>query len=713
MLVVSPTPTHPQDHGNRKRLFELCRQLKRQGAKIHFVHYAAEHDWRHRHPLDREREMIDAWDSYHLVPPSRPLHEAAIGEDHLIDEWADPALDTYLRWAFRVRHYDVAIVAYTWMSFCFDSIPRAVFRICDTNDVFGNRRALLAAEGIPPEFFHTTPAEEAKGLARADLVWAIKESERDYFTRELGLPHCLTLLHAEPRTSWWQGPPSRDGWLRAGIIGARNNVNRRNIEQFLALALPLIEAYMAPVKLVLAGGCSDDFRDFEHPNVEIAGRVPTLDGFYREMDVILAPMRFSTGLKIKVAEALASGAPLLSTAHAMDGYPATDPRHMLPDLHAVAAELVRLSFAPEGLASLAAASEATRRRIETAVDETLDATLGEIAAAGANSVAVIAPCAALDPSDLLHDHLEAVLDYLQRAVPVWVYLMGEPASIDPDILKRRGLAVRVCIDPRLADGLPDPLPDDWKILPFSGMRAGFGAGHAYFLTECAEIAELRFERAYLRAETVRLAGGNPQRLVDTLTGSGSVILLASGIRELTGIACATKRQISYRRSGRFFGFPPDGAPGGTPGRLVVLATPHDPLLPLLAAIADRLDVTIQSVDPQDPTQFSTTRCWRGMGDDRLLVDLTEESGLAPVLAEGARRRRIPVLTLRRGRPAAILAPLADIGHPATVGILLRSTARGLIDVRFRRSLIEQGSLDIASMSQSDAGWNSLWKDFIG
>src|SRR5579864_8140156 len=87
ILVVSPTPTHPQDHGNRKRIFELCSELKEQGAKIHFVHYASEHDWRHERPARSENAMIAAWDSYQLVAPSRPLHEAAREDDHRIDEW--------------------------------------------------------------------------------------------------------------------------------------------------------------------------------------------------------------------------------------------------------------------------------------------------------------------------------------------------------------------------------------------------------------------------------------------------------------------------------------------------------------------------------------------------------------------------------------------------------------------------------------------------
>ncbi len=158
--------------------------------------------------------MRAAWDSYQLVAPSRELHCDSIGEDHEIDEWADPGLAHYLAWACRVRAYDMVIVNYTWLSFCLEAIPSTVFKVCDTHDVFADRRRLLQANGIAPEFFHTTREEEAKGLSRADLVWAIKKAEQDYFERDLGLPNCLTMLHAEPERGWWHAPPF-DGRLAA------------------------------------------------------------------------------------------------------------------------------------------------------------------------------------------------------------------------------------------------------------------------------------------------------------------------------------------------------------------------------------------------------------------------------------------------------------------------------------------------------------------
>ena len=36
VLVLSPTPTHPLDFGNRKRIHESCRQFKERGGQNSF-----------------------------------------------------------------------------------------------------------------------------------------------------------------------------------------------------------------------------------------------------------------------------------------------------------------------------------------------------------------------------------------------------------------------------------------------------------------------------------------------------------------------------------------------------------------------------------------------------------------------------------------------------------------------------------------------------
>jgi hypothetical protein len=720
ILVVSPTPTHPQDHGNRKRIFELCSELKRQGAKIHFVHYAAEHDWRTARPARREAEMMATWDSYQLVAPSRSLHDVAVGPDHLIDEWADPVLSSYIRWAFKVRTYDVVLVEYTWLSFCFDAVPEGVFKICDTHDVFGGRRALLEAHAIAPEFFYTTADEEKKGLRRADLVWAIKESEQSYFETSLGLKDCITMLYAEPPRGWWLKQPSQDGWLRVGIMGARNNVNRSNLAAFIATALPIFESYMAPVKLMIAGGCSDDFKDYHHPNLEVLGRVADVAEFYRDMDVICAPVQFSTGLKIKVAEALASGAPLVAHAHAMEGYPVDDPRHAVPDFGAIARELVTLAFEPSALPALAAKSAAATQKIQALVIEALEETRQRVVAAAADGIVVVAPLEALDPRGLLHDHLFATLNYLRFAARISLYLVGKAVQVDTNIVAGFGFGIRVFMAPELASAMGEAAPEHWTVLDLAAVLQTRGTARAYFLCADRQVASIwpgTLRRAFVRYDAVELAGDEPMTLIDLLRSITSVVVIAARPMWMAEEGTGSVWQVPFRRQSAFTSFRMRASMAGMWGGFLILARADDPLIGPLKELGARLGVAVAVLDVYDVAAVrALTLPSSGSGNlanvagAHLIVELGTASAVAAVVVEGAQRAGVPVIRLVRGAPAGALQQSRHISRACTIGTLMRLVAAGLIEGNGRRRLIEAAQREAANLTRNDAGWNCLWQE---
>ena len=96
-LVVSPTPTWPLNYGNRKRIFSVCNQLKQRKFEVHFVHYACEMDWHNYVPIESRQRMNQQWDIVDHVLQSNPaVHQwPQFGEDHLIDEWWDEALQNH------------------------------------------------------------------------------------------------------------------------------------------------------------------------------------------------------------------------------------------------------------------------------------------------------------------------------------------------------------------------------------------------------------------------------------------------------------------------------------------------------------------------------------------------------------------------------------------------------------------------------------------
>ena len=57
----------------------------------------------------------------------------------------------------------------------------------------------------------------------------------------------------------------------------------------------------------------------EGSKVRLRGFVDNLDDIYREIDIVISPVRFGAGLKIKNVEALAHGLPLITTSHGAEG----------------------------------------------------------------------------------------------------------------------------------------------------------------------------------------------------------------------------------------------------------------------------------------------------------------------------------------------------------------------------------------------------------
>lgn len=447
VLVVSPTPTHPQDYGNRKRIFEICNRLKRAGAQVHFLHYPSEAEWRGQVPRLADAQMRAAWDSYTIAPPIRPLHNAPKGAVHEIDEWWDPSIATQLNWIFTTRQIDVMIVNYTWLSQAFTHAPRGVYKILDTHDYFSGRKQLLETNGIAPEYFYTSREDEAAAFARADMIWAIKHDEAEIFRGMTDRP-VLTMLHSEPeRKLAGEATPDPDGFVRFGIVGARNNINLMNFRRFYAIARERFIESLAPVRLALVGSWTEDLAEFEDdPIIELHGRVPNLDDFYASVDAVLVPMEFSTGLKIKTGEAIAHGKPIIAHAHAFEGYPARHKFHRLKTFEAVAEACIDVSFAPAMLNDMRTASLVARRDLELEVTTALAKTVN-ILTEKKQPLIIACTRSICQKGALRHQYFVSNAEYFKALTNAIVFIDGEASVRDVETLRNLGVIAPVAVTP--------------------------------------------------------------------------------------------------------------------------------------------------------------------------------------------------------------------------------------------------------------------------
>jgi hypothetical protein len=421
--VLSPTPSHPVDFGNRKRVNALCAALQERGVRIHFLFYPLEEDWRAAIPEPALFHMRKTWDEFHIIPPTIPVHAAAKGLDHAIDEWWDPALDGFLKWYCARRPLDALLVNYVYLSRAFSHAGHSCLKVLDTHDRVSGRRDKLAELGVKPEFFHTTIEQEAVGLLRADLLLAIKPEEQVCF-KSLNGPPVLTVPYAEPRRPSVEPVEDPEGYLRIGILGARNSINVQSVSRFLESAIPRFRDSMAPIKVVLAGSmCLDlnSLKDFD--GVEIVGPIKNVRTFYEMVDVVIGPVVQSTGQKIRIGEALAFGAAVISHAHSFEGYWPSHPWHRLEHYEAIAEACIALSFDRTELPALRRASRVSHGEQEALTARALDSLVDRIALSKAADLFVV-DAARLSADPLLVRHIAAMIGVAASQSRALVFLSG-------------------------------------------------------------------------------------------------------------------------------------------------------------------------------------------------------------------------------------------------------------------------------------------------
>jgi polysaccharide biosynthesis protein PslH len=206
ILVISPTPSAPQDGGNRKRIDWLLSQLADRGHQIHFLLYNV---------FDRDElvsdsalaEMQSKWATVsHLrarlsdqklavkarrsLLKSRVYRELATRGLRLpvqfgIDDWCGDDLLDEVRKQFDSRTFDAVLVEYVYLSRALTVVPDGVAKIIDTHDVFSDRHRKLIRGGVKPGFFTTSSENERRGLNRADVLLAIQQEETNHFRRQV------------------------------------------------------------------------------------------------------------------------------------------------------------------------------------------------------------------------------------------------------------------------------------------------------------------------------------------------------------------------------------------------------------------------------------------------------------------------------------------------------------------------------------------------
>ena len=169
------------------------------------------------------------------------------------------------------------------------------------------RRAVYDAAGLRPRWFHTTYAEERRGLARADIVLAIQDEERAVFREMLPGKTVLTVPHGQAVTP---APAALAQPGRLLFVASHNDLNVRGLEWFVDAVWPAVRAASPAAELHVCGTIAGKLRPMP-AGIALRGALPTFDAEYAAARVVINPVPPGTGLPIKVVEALCHGRPVV------------------------------------------------------------------------------------------------------------------------------------------------------------------------------------------------------------------------------------------------------------------------------------------------------------------------------------------------------------------------------------------------------------------
>ena len=251
--------------------------------------------------------------------------------------------------------------------------------IVDTHDVLHLRANQFRESGFS-HWIELSHEEESNQLKKFDSILAIQPTEANII-RQMA-PDCETIVcghatfsNSDSNSSRLTDDSARDlsQPLRIGYLASTNAANAIAIEDFIENVWPNLPA--SDFELVVAGQICNWLTenakklDGKLAKVKLIGMIDELSTFYDQVDVVINPVKFGSGLKIKNCEALAFGKPVLTTKHGFDGMPLESKsavsicetpaefetrlteiqsqENILPQLQRAARELSQTAFSPE------------------------------------------------------------------------------------------------------------------------------------------------------------------------------------------------------------------------------------------------------------------------------------------------------------------------------------------------------------------------------
>ena len=340
VLMVSPYSIFPPSHGGAVRLFNLIRRLS-EHCELHLIVFTREdHETAQQEALDPHTTSLHfhRWEPdfsrgrLGLEAPSQRLFQSDELARRIAQVLSEERIDILQLEYTELGQYGLpqfsrVKVAMSEIDVAFRSLARR--RREGFHERFESSRAFGHSYGDWMRQLHY----ELRVVRRADQVQMMSAEDADFLAAYLADGHRrLRVVPNAVDTDIYRPTAISERDRRLLFVGNFEHLpNLDAIEHFFSDIWPEIQRQRPGTEISVVGANAPDslsrFGGLE--GVEVVGEVPDLAPYYRNHRALVAPIRAGSGTRLKILEAFACGAPVVSTSLGAEGIDARHEHHLL------------------------------------------------------------------------------------------------------------------------------------------------------------------------------------------------------------------------------------------------------------------------------------------------------------------------------------------------------------------------------------------------
>lgn len=212
------------------------------------------------------------------------------------------------------RSFDFVLVEYIELSSVLRFLPERTVTLLDTHDLVTDRIRSFQSTGLSYDGIDLTLEEELDIFGCYDYILLIQRNDWETIAQWMDEDRLILAPHPiQARPLALRQTVRNIGFVASGYLP-----NIEGLEWFLTQVWNDLAAKYH-LTLNVYGPIKEAFSSCRLADVCFHGVIDDLESAYRNCDLLINPVRYGAGLKIKSVEALGHGLPLVTTTHGASG----------------------------------------------------------------------------------------------------------------------------------------------------------------------------------------------------------------------------------------------------------------------------------------------------------------------------------------------------------------------------------------------------------